>query len=244
MKCSQHPEVDAVGICVNCGNPVCKQCKRELGIKIYCHSCARKYFEERAAARASAERQQEKYNATPTAHFAGIQPTGTPSTESSDRLAEAQLLSTLEAQDRLASRWVRLGARLIDALIALPFFIITTLWFFISFDSTASSAESTFILIVGLIIFAPYFIVQWVLLSKYGQAIGKKLVRIKIVKVGTGQNGGFIANVLLREWVNGILCALPYIGELYQLIDVLFIFREDKRCIHDFIAGTHVVEKD
>ena len=54
----------------------------------------------------------------------------------------------------------------------------------------------------------------------------------------TGENGGFVPNVLLRFIVNGLLWIIP----LYGLVDILFIFRGDRRCIHDMIAGTQVVE--
>ena len=30
----------------------------------------------------------------------------------------------------------------------------------------------------------------------------------------------------------------------YRLVDILFIFREDRRCLHDLIAGTQVVVGD
>jgi uncharacterized RDD family membrane protein YckC len=43
---------------------------------------------------------------------------------------------------------------------------------------------------------------------------------------------------LLRSWLNTLIGIIPF----YGLVDVLFIFREDKRCIHDLIAGTHVVQ--
>lgn len=44
MKCSYHPERDAVGTCVNCGRPVCAECKTMLGGKNYCNPCADELF--------------------------------------------------------------------------------------------------------------------------------------------------------------------------------------------------------
>jgi len=80
--------------------------------------------------------------------------------------------------------------------------------------------------------------IQIYFLSSRGQTVGKMLMNIKIVKMNTKKNGGFGTNVLVRTIVNGILAMIP----LYSLVDVLFIFREDRRCIHDMIAGTQVVE--
>ncbi|MBD3392455.1 MAG: hypothetical protein GF418_10265 [Chitinivibrionales bacterium] len=39
----------------------------------------------------------------------------------------------------------------------------------------------------------------------------------------------------------GALQGIPILGSLFALINVLFVFREDHRCIHDLIAGTKVV---
>lgn len=80
--------------------------------------------------------------------------------------------------------------------------------------------------------------IQIYFLSSRGQTIGKMVMNVKIVKMDTGKNGGFGPNVLMRAIVNGVLGIIP----LYSLVDVLFIFREDRRCIHDMIAGTRVVE--
>jgi hypothetical protein len=44
MKCTYHPDVDAIGICVNCGRLVCADCRTILGGKIYCQSCANEIF--------------------------------------------------------------------------------------------------------------------------------------------------------------------------------------------------------
>ena len=35
---------------------------------------------------------------------------------------------------------------------------------------------------------------------------------------------------------------IPLVGQYLILIDSLFVLRKDKRCIHDFIAGTRVVK--
>jgi hypothetical protein len=40
MKCSTHPDVDAVGVCVNCGKAVCPTCSTLIGGKTYCPACA------------------------------------------------------------------------------------------------------------------------------------------------------------------------------------------------------------
>jgi len=91
-----------------------------------------------------------------------------------------------------------------------------------------------FIVVAVLIV----FLYQVALLTKEGQTVGKKALGIRIVKMDTGENGGFIPNVLLRLIVNGLIWAIP----LYGLIDILFIFRSDRRRIHDLIAGTQVVD--
>ena len=35
---------------------------------------------------------------------------------------------------------------------------------------------------------------------------------------------------------------IPFLGRLLSLIDLLLIFRDDKRCGHDLLAGTRVVK--
>ena len=69
---------------------------------------------------------------------------------------------------------------------------------------------------------------QMVLLTKDGQTVGKKALGIRIVKMNTGENGGFVPNVLLRLISNGLIGISPF----YGLVDILFIFHSDRRCIH------------
>ena len=134
----------------------------------------------------------------------------------------------------LAGRGTRLGAVVIDALIyGVPMILMAIL---APVLARGGDIGPIFFFLIGLSIIG-IFLYQLMLLSRDGQTLGKKAVGIRIVKKDTGENGGFVSNVLLRIIVNGLLGIIP----LYGLVDILFIFREDRRCIHDMIAGTVVV---
>ncbi len=124
-----------------------------------------------------------------------------------------------------ASRSSRLAARMIDGII------VIIPWLIASFSS-----DNIFSALFGFITIA-IIVYQFILLSREGQTIGKRTMNIRIVKANTGETGGFVTNVLLREIVNAILGFIPF----YSLADILFIFREDNKCIHDHIAKTKVI---
>ena len=52
---------------------------------------------------------------------------------------------------------------------------------------------------------------------------------------------GFVRGVALRSWVFGALAFIPSVGGLAFLADLLHVFRRDRRCLHDLVAGTTVV---
>jgi len=92
---------------------------------------------------------------------------------------------------------------------------------------------------VGFVIMALLALVvyQWVLISSEGQSLGKKWLGIRIIKTD-GSLPGFVHGVLLRSWVMQVAAGvIPFVG----LIDALLIFSDDRRCLHDHIAGTRVV---
>lgn len=130
-------------------------------------------------------------------------------------------------QQLLAGRGARLLAKIVDTAAYVVGIILVVIFFAVS-DALG---------VLSLLTLLAIPIVQLVLLSKDGQTIGKKALNIRIVMVSTGQNGGFVPNVLLRAWLNALIGIIPF----YALVDVLLIFREDQRCIHDLIAGTRVV---
>ena len=144
-------------------------------------------------------------------------------------------LTSARASANLAGRIARLGAVILDGFIYLiPPVILAVVTPLLVHGPGGETVTGAFIIIAILIV----FLYQMVLLIKDGQTLGKKALRIRIVKMDTGENGGFVPNVLLRFIVNGLLWIIP----LYGLVDILFIFRGDRRCIHDMIAGTQVVE--
>ena len=147
------------------------------------------------------------------------------------------------SESLLAGRGTRLLAVIVDGLIG---GLLAGVIVGFGAASMAGAAETetdpNFALIsIGGLILLAYVIWQLWLLATQGQTIGKKLMKLRIVKLETGQNGGFVTNVLLRAIVGqGLLGAIPF----YGLVDALFIFRDDRRCIHDLIAGTTVVRAD
>ena len=144
-------------------------------------------------------------------------------------------LTSARASANLAGRIPRLGAVILDGFIYLtPPVILAVVTPLLVHGPGGETVAVVFILIAFFIV----FLYQILLLIKDGQTLGKKALRIRIVKMDTGENGGFVPNVLLRLIVNGLLGIIP----LYGLVDILFIFRGDRRCIHDMIAGTQVVE--
>lgn len=132
----------------------------------------------------------------------------------------------------LADRGTRLGARLIDQGLLIGCLLIMA-------PFLASNNEGVIAAGVGLALVAALGlgIYQWVLIAQSGQSLGKKWTGIKIVKVD-GSDVDFMSGVILRNWVIGAINAV--VG-IVGIVDVLMIFAEDRRCLHDHIAGTKVI---
>jgi|SRR5688572_16788354 len=85
-------------------------------------------------------------------------------------------------------------------------------------------------------------VIQITLLCVRSQSVGKLLLRIQIVDIQNDQPGGPVRAFLLRAFIPTIIEFIPFLGFGFWVIDTLFIFREDRRCIHDLMAGTRVVK--
>jgi uncharacterized RDD family membrane protein YckC len=63
------------------------------------------------------------------------------------------------------------------------------------------------------------------------------MIGIKVVR-SDGSKASLGRIFWLRNFVNGLLGIIPF----YQLIDILFIFGDQRQCLHDKIADTIVVK--
>jgi uncharacterized RDD family membrane protein YckC len=144
----------------------------------------------------------------------------------------------------LADRGTRLGASFIEGfvfLLAASPMIIAIIASEASSDGTP--AEMNFMLLgLGLVLVLGVAIYQLVMLATRGQSIGKRLPGIRIVTHPDGANPGGVKTIIMRGFVPGIISNIPILGPIFSLVNICFIFREDRRCIHDLIAGTKVVK--
>jgi len=155
-----------------------------------------------------------------------------------------------------ASRLIRLGAALLDTLITavcvMPGALLLGTTFLnaviaasrgrtpdLSDINPASALMGAALLGLGLL---ALFIVQLWMLCTRGQTIAKRLLGIRIVMHGSGAKADFVHVWLLRNFVVGIIRAIPWLGAIFALVDVCFIFGQEQRCVHDYIAGTKVVK--
>ena len=151
----------------------------------------------------------------------------------------------------LGGKVERLAAYIIDSLIAFLSMIPLGSQFFTAVnDFSAGSIESINSLTIentnnftlGIFLIILQFIIQGYLITTRGQSIGKIVMSLRIVNSIDGTNPGFIKAFLVRFILTQIITSIPYIGFIYIFADPLFIFRSDRRCIHDLMANTIVVE--
>jgi len=147
------------------------------------------------------------------------------------------------AESSLAGRGERLGAAIIDTIILLV--IMLPLMFFGGYWQVAMSAggEVPFLTTVlwALVGLAVFVAVQWVPLNANGQTWGKRMLGIRIVDMD-GDKPPIVQLICLRYLPIQLASNIPVIGIVVALVNVLLIFRADRRCGHDLIAGTQVVK--
>jgi len=165
----------------------------------------------------------------------------------------------------LAERGTRLGARLIDwafeIIASLPGMLMLG-GQFVQLVVSAAKGEKPDLeqldlqqLVLGLSVLMlgslALLVVQIVMLSTRGQSIGKRIVGIRVVRIVDGSQAGFVHAWVKRELLITIIGALlgfviPVLGLAlrfgFHVTDWCMIFRDDRRCLHDLIAGTIVVK--
>lgn len=161
------------------------------------------------------------------------------------RAPEAPITNPVLDTD-LAGLGERLAAALIDAFIMLCIMLPAMYfggYFKAVIDAALSGAKPPFGLIAmwGGIGFLIFVLVQGFPLSTTAQTWGKRVLRIKIVDLDGGKPP-FSRLLAMRYLPVNVASLVPVLGSILPLVDVLFVFRQDRRCVHDLIAGTKVVK--
>jgi uncharacterized RDD family membrane protein YckC len=140
-----------------------------------------------------------------------------------------------------ATRGQRLKAAVVDGVIN-AILIFPMMYVFGALDF-AKRAQTPFLFMLGMMVvgFLIFILVHGHFLKRDGQTLGKKIVGIKIVDLDNGVPR-FSRIIFARYLPVSAVALIPVAGNLLPLVDSLFIFRSDRRCIHDLIAGTKVVQ--
>ena len=146
--------------------------------------------------------------------------------------------------NQLASRGKRLAAAVVDVFIFFPLVLLVAQPLgLINISDPANMQglnleQSIKLFIIGQVLF---LLVQGYLLHTQGQTIGKKLLKIRIVSLDDKLRG--IGQLYFVRYLTfSLIAQIPIIGALIGIVNVLFIFGQDRRCLHDRLAGTKVIE--
>jgi uncharacterized RDD family membrane protein YckC len=149
-------------------------------------------------------------------------------------LATPYAAPAIEARP-LASRRTRLLAALADCFLWAVVPLV-----FVTFFPSGGAIEDPDLGIFGFCMILWFLALgacyAWQLATR-GQTIGKRLLGLRIVRLD-GSRATFQSALVVRAMVTMLLDLVPG----FALVDALFIFRGDRRCLHDLIAGTKVVD--
>ncbi|WP_406265121.1 RDD family protein [Actinacidiphila glaucinigra] len=137
----------------------------------------------------------------------------------------------------LANRGRRLVARIVDGLIiGIPVYGLTGLIWNYDYNATGALFSQ------GVIYAVIYLAYQVFMLTRYGQSLGKKLLRVRVGMLTDGTNPTTPA-ALKRESVYSLVPIIPCCGEIFWIIEVLWCTWDKpyRQCLHDKAGQTVVV---
>ena len=153
----------------------------------------------------------------------------------------------LHSEVAIASPKLRLYGFLLDALpFVVMVLILAGLTYLLDNGNMGNIEQNPFIYLFAIIVLF-IAVVNIMLIIYRGQTLGKHWLNIAIVKDDTGVKIGFWRYTLLREFIgrNLVIGYIPLIQIIvypfYFIIDHAMIFGEDRKTIHDMIAGTKVI---
>jgi uncharacterized RDD family membrane protein YckC len=149
---------------------------------------------------------------------------------------------TLARDSELAERSKRFHAEIVDGIIALclaiPMMYVLGIWAYLG---RGEDPPEGLLLASAALGFLGFLLIHGYYLKTNGQTVGKKLAGIRIAALD-GSVPDFATLVVRRYLPITLAAQVPVVGPYLTMVDVLFIFRGDRRCLHDLIAGTKVIK--
>ena len=149
--------------------------------------------------------------------------------------------SSKEPSTQYASRWLRLAAVILDCIILGPLnFTIAYCIGIHDITTDLGGGADLEIICLSLLGIAIFILINgWPIYTR-GQTIGKMICGTVVVTKEFRRVSGnrYIFLRLLPVW---IIVDVPFVGGFFAIFDILAIFRPEKNCIHDDIAGTRVI---
>ena len=130
-----------------------------------------------------------------------------------------------------ATRWNRLTASIIDGVV-ISIITIPLLMLVLGFDKTMldSGANYKMTILMNVVSLLVFFAINGRYLARDGQSIGKKALGIRVVSAD-GTPASFQQNIAPRYLFFFLIGILPVAGQLVSILNVLLIFRRDRRCL-------------
>jgi uncharacterized RDD family membrane protein YckC len=165
----------------------------------------------------------------------------------------------------LAEWWQRLVARIVDSLIIALITSPLVIWFMVWYvhqltaliqanpDAPPNTPEFMrlelkvmgFAVLLGLTQGLLSFLYDWFQHAKWGQTLGKRVMKIKVVALADRGpvTGGSAAK---RAAAYGLAPQVPLIGGAFSLINSLWLLwdKPNRQCLHDKFAGTVVIKTE
>lgn len=149
-----------------------------------------------------------------------------------------------DLENRKAGRGKRFGAAVLDGFVNL-IWLAPVIWgATMAVDvrqGIKPAAPMMGVMLLGLALLLGIFITNCVMLHRSGQTIGKRALDIAVVRTD-GSRISLLRYIFLRVAPFILMGMIPFVGRLISLVDPLLIFNKERRCLHDMIADTIVVD--
>lgn len=136
-----------------------------------------------------------------------------------------------------AEAFQRVGATLLDWVF---FLLVISPWGFVYRDLVPreGNGDVTYEYVVALgVLFLIWLGIQVWGLSRSGQSLGMRALRIRVIRP-QGTSAGFYRAVFLRVIVFGLLAAIPIAGQIFFFGNLLLVFSSQRHPWRDRLSGT------